>query len=734
MPLTFFSDLLKISSREVDHGRLGSDRRALLQLAVQSVKEGAASALLWLVDDGPSGLPELRLSYAYDPKEDDPRPSLLRRIAQPVADEPGDLQSPSLSRVLGWFRRLHGVDPVQKWLPIQRDGEDIGRLHLLLGPGATEDWDLLALVGQVFADTVTAERRSRPAMAVQHFQTRANATAGQHKQLQLLAETARHFTTARHAILYRPQGADLGRELAVAALDGVATDNAQNRRLLMAGQRSLTFRVFHRLDCVRLCDINDPDEIMRLGYAPPNPVMLDNLQKVTGKTRAWMAATVAVKSLRGHPLGALQIKLLDKNNDHYLHDAFTRTDQDIIRALVECVVEFLPRSEQFVAQGVVADALAEMAATENLDLTDAADLLVAVLKPYVHGIDGLSFSIPGFPPVVSSSANLLQTVPWRKLALRTLHPMLTPPELFVVAIRVGHGALLVQMRKDNMPLHEYEILEYAAGSIALLFQSALIYSATGRRLMEIRHAVRSSVQGMVGYARNALDTYELAREHPQTAEELLVRRKGFARALENAAASAAHAMALLEETRWTTKGKAEVLRLGRHSLAAIVAEVVRFARIEAAARRMQIRVENTVPPELDEVDCDRGGILISIQNMVENAIKYGLKGAEIVISIAIDKKFWRISVLNIGTIIKEKDAEEIFKPGVRIVDHSAIGRGDIDNFPGTGLGLSICRAVMEAHAPDASIAVTSTPFVDAPCAETVFTLSVPRNLKKSDVS
>lgn len=104
----------------------------------------------------------------------------------------------------------------------------------------------------------------------------------------------------------------------------------------------------------------------------------------------------------------------------------------------------------------------------------------------------------------------------------------------------------------------------------------------------------------------------------------------------------------------------------------------------------KIKVNNKINQEL-AVNADLGLIQIVINNLVSNAIKYGLEGGNIII----DKKFSgssvEIEIYNDAKPIEGVDLEKLFKKFSRL-----LYRGT-ERIKGTGIGLFISKEIVEAH-------------------------------------
>jgi two-component system NtrC family sensor kinase len=109
---------------------------------------------------------------------------------------------------------------------------------------------------------------------------------------------------------------------------------------------------------------------------------------------------------------------------------------------------------------------------------------------------------------------------------------------------------------------------------------------------------------------------------------------------------------------------------------------------QAEDRHMKISV--AVPPEIT-VTADSSLFFMVVNNLLGNAIKYGIEKGQIEISASADNCCFRLSVYNDGRPLTEAEREKLFKRFSRL--DSPEGR----KVRGTGLGLFISREIVEAH-------------------------------------
>ncbi len=92
---------------------------------------------------------------------------------------------------------------------------------------------------------------------------------------------------------------------------------------------------------------------------------------------------------------------------------------------------------------------------------------------------------------------------------------------------------------------------------------------------------------------------------------------------------------------------------------------------------------------------DQEMISLTVQNLVENAVKYNRRGGKILISVEKQDHVVQICVGNSGPGIPPERAPNVFERFYR-------ARGD-EQTPGHGLGLSIARELARAHGGDLTL-------------------------------
>jgi two-component system sensor histidine kinase KdpD len=139
--------------------------------------------------------------------------------------------------------------------------------------------------------------------------------------------------------------------------------------------------------------------------------------------------------------------------------------------------------------------------------------------------------------------------------------------------------------------------------------------------------------------------------------------------------------------------KAARLESHRHGLQtdeinvqATIQEVLSKRDANGDAGRVKVLVED---PEL-KVNADRGLLVMMLEQLVDNALKYSSQGSLIEVIARTSRSEVIITVHNFGPTIRIEDRERIFDRFYRSSE-------TMDAVPGTGIGLSVVKKAAEAH-------------------------------------
>jgi len=161
---------------------------------------------------------------------------------------------------------------------------------------------------------------------------------------------------------------------------------------------------------------------------------------------------------------------------------------------------------------------------------------------------------------------------------------------------------------------------------------------------------------------------------------------------------------LLQQTRRLNSVAENLLLLSRADTGRLALRTIDFdlgkllegsledARVLGVGSNLQI--EANIPQPLP-MNGDREMISLTVQNLVENAVKYNRPGGKILVSAAKHDQVVEICVGNNGPEIPPERAPHVFERFYR-------ARGN-EQTPGHGLGLSIARELARAHGGDLTL-------------------------------
>lgn len=132
-----------------------------------------------------------------------------------------------------------------------------------------------------------------------------------------------------------------------------------------------------------------------------------------------------------------------------------------------------------------------------------------------------------------------------------------------------------------------------------------------------------------------------------------------------------------------------VMNLQRVELNPVVGRVL--DDLESRAAEKQVTLRNAVPADVN-VRADSDRLQQVLFNLVDNAIKYGRAGGEVVVSARVDEdKLVEMSVTDNGPGIPPDATDRVFERFYRVDRARSRDQG------GTGLGLSIVKHIVQSH-------------------------------------
>lgn len=117
----------------------------------------------------------------------------------------------------------------------------------------------------------------------------------------------------------------------------------------------------------------------------------------------------------------------------------------------------------------------------------------------------------------------------------------------------------------------------------------------------------------------------------------------------------------------------------------------------AQAKEKKIEFAADVAPKLPVLHGDRDKLMLAMQNLVGNAVKYTPEGGRVTVRAALEESELVLAVSDTGIGISEEETRRIFDRFYRAQDKR------LANITGTGLGLALAREVVRLHGGEISV-------------------------------
>lgn len=121
------------------------------------------------------------------------------------------------------------------------------------------------------------------------------------------------------------------------------------------------------------------------------------------------------------------------------------------------------------------------------------------------------------------------------------------------------------------------------------------------------------------------------------------------------------------------------------------------ADFRASAREKQIELSFALPPKLPVIQADRERLVIAMQNLVGNAIKYTPEAGKVEVIVEATATQLTVEVKDTGIGIGEADLPHVFDTFYRAEDKR------VRDIAGSGLGLALSREVVRLHGGDITV-------------------------------
>jgi len=440
-----------------------------------------------------------------------------------------------------------------------------------------------------------------------------------------------------------------------------------------------------------------------------------------------LSVLIAPVMFENHALAV--IVLLNKRSASHLSAVFSETDKIMLQSVCQYLSGLLPST----VMNEAVRAIGELVSPRMLKLEDERRKLFEVIEKAIPGVTGAAL-IREQPrsktPKLELLGGILSTSDHHLMLSRTDEHVKVPGatsksgvEHFLYTTRIESEALDSRCHLTIESTRDF-LISFERGVLAFFTKELLhplLLEQNLDSLMELRHALRSGLTGVVGYVNEAMGCYELYRDLHYAPSLLSVAR--FRKALERARFASEKTNQLLEESRLTLGLISSAsLRVGAFTLSKVIKRVLDVLRPFAKERRIELMFNNAMPDDLDRVTIDRLLTEMMIFNLVDNAIKYSHRDRNVLVHLSPSRGDWVIQVTDYGVAVRTEDSVAIFEPFVRRpTGHRS------DSRPGTGLGLPVAKRIAEAHG--GKITVKSR-FAGDDVSETTFSIRIPRVLPR----
>lgn len=230
---------------------------------------------------------------------------------------------------------------------------------------------------------------------------------------------------------------------------------------------------------------------------------------------------------------------------------------------------------------------------------------------------------------------------------------------------------VISMRSDLTPLKEHEIALQIAKD-----QAEAATAAKSHFIALVSHELRTPMNGVLGLAQTLIRSSLTSRQHTYV-ETIISSARALAKLLDD----------MLDVSR-IERGQLQI-ETKSVELNAIVDEIVHL--FEAMAKQknlvLRARLDERLPAHVMADPLRLRQILI---NLVNNGLKFTSAGSVEIRTEAAGEGRLRISVVDTGPGIEQRDRAALFQPFSRVQSPT------VNEMEGAGLGLAICKQLAEA--------------------------------------
>lgn len=267
--------------------------------------------------------------------------------------------------------------------------------------------------------------------------------------------------------------------------------------------------------------------------------------------------------------------------------------------------------------------------------------------------------------------------------------------VIAVPLRFGSevtGVVSTQSYRANAYTeHNLHLLQTIADHIAVAFENAELYSDLQKRYLSLQELDRVRVEFTQNVSHELRTPLTFLRAYVDLLledglGELNDRQR---QSLKIVQAKTATLVRLVEDITTLESSGKDWLFIQEVHLIDVARDAIILA--EKTAAQQQIQIELQAPLVFPPLQADAARIAQVFDNLLGNALKFGLPGSKVIINLQTGPEHVLVSVFNQGEGIPKREQDRVFERFYQ-VDGSASRRHG-----GIGLGLAIVKHIVEAH-------------------------------------
>ncbi|MBF0164098.1 MAG: sensor histidine kinase [Magnetococcales bacterium] len=437
----------------------------------------------------------------------------------------------------------------------------------------------------------------------------------------------------------------------------------------------------------------------------------DETIKDPAKRLAWMGVPGFLNAtLPGNQSGMgvfFIIEVYGKRSDYYLCNQFDETDLNLVESVRDALIDILPKLETHYAFTNIAGYLERLQDEhgKHLKYDNLGQLIKELLPCSEYSATITDVGNTAYISNNDQSVDLKRHYPFISACDGgVLKPAGAKYVYCILKVDFveNYLKLIIALQTSEILDYRHEILKHLCQNLKTLFVGHYYFNKNIQELLQIRHAVRSGMMGMVGHLETAKMALESIHEDQSESSEEIA---SILESLGWASFFSERSKILLDGTRYLLgELNSNMLRIQSLDIRDIVNEVVSCVETFAKLRRCRIiqKVNSDIKEAVFKGLADKDMLFLMLFNIIENAIKYSVRKHPIIIYISAAGSQWRIDVRNVGEHIPDESLAQIFNPFFRLSASFPDARK-----PGTGIGLTVAKQIAEAHHRDNKITPSS---------------------------